>query len=146
MLPSDSVLNFELRRDEGVRYSPYKDTMGIDTVGVGHNLKAKPLPEGTTYPLTDAQVDAILADDLLEVFHGLDKHVPWWGTLTQARQRVLINMCFQLGINGLLTFKNTLDAIKKGHYELAAANMLASKWNQQTGSRVKRLTKMMIEG
>lgn len=146
MLPSDQMLNFELRRDEGVRYSPYKCTAGKDTVGVGHNLEAKPLPEGTTYPLTDKQVDEILADDLLEVFAGLDKHLPWWGTLTQARQRCLVNMAFNLGINGLLTFHNTLDAIMKGHYELASVNMLNSKWAKQVGARARRLAQMMVTG
>jgi lysozyme len=46
----------ELRRDEGVRYSPYNDTKGIPTVGVGHNLNAKPLPAGWKYPLNDTQL------------------------------------------------------------------------------------------
>ena len=146
MLPSDQLLNQELRRDEGVRYSPYKCSAGKDTVGVGHNLEANPLPEGTTYPLNDSQVDAILTSDIEDVFRSLDRRLPWWATLTPARQRVLVNMCFNLGINGLLTFKNTLKAIQEGKYELAAANMRASKWATQVGARAKRLADMMVAG
>lgn len=146
MLPSDQLLNQELRRDEGVRYSPYKCSAGKDTVGVGHNLEANPLPEGTTYPLNDNQVDAILTSDIEFVFRALDRHLPWWTTLTPARQRVLANMCFNLGINGLLTFKNTLTAIRDGKYELASVNMLASKWAKQTGARARRLAQMMVTG
>lgn len=144
MNADDPLLIAELRRDEGVRYTVYKDTEGIPTTGVGHNLKAKPL--GLIYPLTDAEVDSILAMDLEEVFDGLDKHLPWWRDLSQARQRVLANMAFNMGINGLLEFKNTLDAVKKSHYDLAAANMLSSKWATQVGARAKRLAKMMVEG
>ena len=141
---NDPLLIAELRRDEGVRYSPYKDTLGIDTVGVGHNLKAKPL--GLTYPLTDEEVDRILAMDLDEVFEGLNSRLPWWRDLSCARQRVLANMAFNMGIEGLLTFKNTLQAIQRGHYELAKVNMLQSKWAKQVGQRANRLAKMMVEG
>ena len=141
---NDPLLIAELRRDEGVRYSPYKDTLGIDTVGVGHNLKAKPLD--LIYPLTDEEVDRILAMDLDEVFEGLNSRLPWWRDLSCARQRVLANMAFNMGIEGLLTFKNTLQAIQRGHYELAKVNMLQSKWAKQVGQRANRLAKMMVEG
>ena len=140
----DPLLIAELRRDEGVRYEPYKDTLGIDTVGVGHNLKAKPL--GLIYPLTDAEVDRLLAFDLDDVFAGLDKHLPWWRDLSQARQRVLANMVFNMGIAGVLTFKNTLSEIQRGHYQIAADNMLKSKWAKQVGQRANRLARMMVEG
>ena len=141
---NDPLLIAELRRDEGVRYSPYKDTLGIDTVGVGHNLKAKPLD--LIYPLTDEEVDRILAMDLDEVFEGLNSRLPWWRDLSCARQRVLANMAFNMGVEGLLTFKNTLAAIKNEHYQIAADNMLQSKWAGQVGQRANRLAKMMVEG
>lgn len=141
---NDPLLIAELRRDEGVRHIPYKDTLGILTVGVGHNLEAHPLD--LIYPLTDAQVDQILATDLVDVFEGLDKHLPWWEDLTQARQRVIVNMAFNMGVAGLRTFKNTLQAIQRGHYELAKVNMLQSKWAGQVGARATRLGRMMVEG
>lgn len=141
---NDPLLIAELRRDEGVRYSPYKDTLGIDTVGVGHNLKAMPL--GLIYPLTDEEVNRILAVDLDEVFEGLNSRLPWWRDLSCARQRVLANMAFNMGIAGLMTFKNTLAAIKNEHYQIAADNMLQSKWAKQVGQRANRLAKMMVEG
>lgn len=145
MTSDDPLLIAELRRDEGVRYSPYLDTLGIQTVGIGHNLVAHPFPDAV-YPLTDAQVNQLLADDLAEVFAGLDAHLPWWRDQTQARQRVLANMAFNLGIAGLLTFKNTLLAIQRGHYQLARANMLTSKWASQVGRRARRLAQMIVEG
>ena len=144
MTPDDELLIAELRRDEGVEYSPYMDTVGIPTVGVGHNLRAKPLPDGWTYPLTDEQVDELLTWDLDAVFDGLDDKLPWWRKLDYERQRVIANMAFNLGINGLMGFKNTLAAVEQGRYSAAGAGMAASKWATQVGARADRLVDMMV--
>ena len=144
MTPDDPLLIAELRRDEGVEYMPYLDTMGIPTVGVGHNLRAVPLPKIWTYPLSDEQVDTVLAADLVEVFVQLDDKLPWWRKLDYERQRVICNMAFNLGINGLLGFKNTLAAVEHGRYSAAGAGMAASKWATQVGARADRLVDMMV--
>lgn len=144
MTPNDKLLIEELRRDEGVRYSPYLDSVGVETVGVGHNLEAHPLD--LTYPLTDEQVDLILSADLVSVFHDLDGNIGWWRTLSYKRQRILANMCFNLGIPKLLKFRRMLLAAEKGHFDQAACEMLNSKWARQVGERAERLSKMMAEG
>lgn len=143
---NESALVQELRRDEGVRYTPYADTLGNPTVGVGHNLRASSLPAGWTYPLTDAQVDSLLENDLLNVYHDLDRDLSWWQNLCNVRQRVICNMCFNMGINGLMTFRNTLLAMQQGRYADAAAGMRASRWAQQVGERAQRLADMMEQG
>ena len=139
------LLNAELKRDEGVRYTPYKDTRGFLTVGVGHNLDANPLPE-ENYPLTEARVDEILDIDLKKVFSALDAHLPWWSTLDEVRQRVLANMTFNMGMGTLLTFKNTLQCVSDGKYNLAAAGMMSSAWFKQVGQRAVRLCQAMNTG
>ena len=144
MTPNDVTLIAELRRDEGVEYTPYLDTVDVRTVGVGHNLQAKPIPMGWTYPLTDAQVDHLLADDLKTVFDGLDAKLPWWRTLDYPRQRVLANMAFNIGIGGLMGFNNTLAAVKQGRYNAAGTGMAASKWATQVGARADRLVDLMV--
>jgi len=147
MKPSnEALLVKELRRDEGVRYTPYEDTKGIPTVGVGHNLQAAPLPAGWAYPLTDGQVNLLLDSDLLNVYHDLDRNLPWWQTLSDVRQRVICNMCFNLGMNRLLGFKNTLAAMRQGNYDAAADGMLNSAWAAQVGERAQRLAQMMRTG
>ena len=144
MTPNDPLLLQELRRDEGVRYVPYLDSVGIKTVGFGHNLEAHPLE--LTYPLTDEQVNQILADDLVRVFSGLDRKIGWWRNLSCARQRVLANMAFNLGVDGLLGFRRMIIAVDRGHYDQAAREMLNSKWATQVFGRAVRLAKMMVEG
>jgi len=143
---NESQLVQELRRDEGVRYVPYEDTMGIPTVGVGHNLRAAPIPAGWSYPLTDDQVNALLDQDLRNVYHDLNRDLPWWIQLCNVRQRVICNLCFNMGINGLLTFRNTLASVRQGRYADAKAGLLASKWATQVGARATRLADMMQQG
>jgi lysozyme len=141
-----ATLIAELRRDEGVRYVKYKDTKGIDTTGVGHNLEAKPLPTGWKYPLNDVQVNSLLDDDLEDVFHDLDRNLPWWTDLTDMRQRVLANLCFNMGINRLLGFKKALVAMRQGKFSTAADELLDSTWATQVKGRATRLADMMRKG
>ena len=144
----------ELRRDEGVRYRPYNDTKGIPTVGVGYNLNAKPLPAGWKYPLNDTQVNSLLDDDLEDVFHDLDRNLPWWTDLNDVRMRVVANLCFNMGINRLLGFKKALIAMRQGKFGIAADEMLDSKWARDDvgigtpdkPGRALRLADMMRKG
>jgi lysozyme len=136
----------ELRRDEGVRYVVYKDTKGIDTTGVGHNLQAKPLPAGWKYPLNDVQVNALLDDDLEDVFHDLDRFLPWWRDLNDVRQRVMANLCFNMGITRLLGFVRALTAARQGKYGASADELLNSTWAGQVKGRAVRLADMMRKG
>jgi len=59
---------------------------------------------------------------------------------------VLVNMAFQLGVVGLLQFKDTLTNVREGNYSGAAAAMLLSKWREQTPDRAKRLATQMETG
>lgn len=146
MNTDDPLLNKELRRDEGVERNIYRDTKGIQTVGVGHNIEAHPLPEGWTCPLTDEQIDQLLAEDLESVFSDLDRAYPWWRKMSYPRQRVIANMMFNMGLMKLSGFKNTLAAMEQGRYMATAEGMMASLWAKQVGDRADRLAEMMEQG
>lgn len=141
-----ALLEAELRRDEGVKYSIYPDTKNVPTVGVGHNCLASPLPAGWACPLTDGQVNQLLAGDLQITFASLDHALPWWRQMDDVRQRVICNMCFNLGITRLLGFHNTLFAMQRGSYAVAAAGMKASAWYGEIGARAQRLCTAMETG
>jgi lysozyme len=140
------LMDAELRRDEGVRYWPYTDTRGISSTGVGHNLRAIPLPSSWAYPLTDAQVTQLLNQDLQNTFAALDQNLPWWRALDDVRQRVVANLAFNLGVARLLTFHNALGAMQRGAYAIAAAAMQNSSWYSQVGARAVRLCHAMETG
>ncbi|WP_055138748.1 glycoside hydrolase family protein [Burkholderia plantarii] len=127
----------ELSRDEGRRLMPYTDTVGKITIGVGRNL--------TDVGISESECDMLLADDIDRTITWLDAKLPWWRELDTVRQRAMVNMAFNMG-GGLLTFVNTLDAIKRGDYAAASKGMLDSKWARQVGARATRLAEMMTTG
>jgi lysozyme len=144
----------ELRRDEGEVLKVYADHLGWLTVGVGHLVDARkganPAPFGVPLklgdPITAAQSAELLAADIAAKAAELDKALPWWRKLSDARQRVLLNMAFNLGTAGLLGFANTLRMVQGGAYSAAAEAMLRSKWAGQVGDRARRLSDMMAAG
>lgn len=144
----------ELRDDEGEVLKVYADHLGWLTVGVGHLVDvrkgANPAPFGKVLKLGDTitteQSEQLLLADIAEKEKQLDARAAWWRRLSDNRQRVLLNMAFQLGVDGLLAFKNTLSKMGVGDYDGAAAGMLASKWAQQTPNRAKRLAARMVLG
>jgi lysozyme len=142
------TLMARLKIEEGDRLTAYLDTMGILTVGVGHNCVAKPV-EGVEKPgdtITPEQRDQLLSDDIDEAAAELTEHLPWWTDLDDARQNVLLDMAFNCGIHTLLQFKNTLAAVKAGSYMLAASGMKNSQWASQVKGRAVFLENAMVTG
>lgn len=129
------ALRLELVRDEGVRLFPYMDTAGKITIGIGRNL--------SDVGVSSAEVQAMWLADVDRATAGLDRALPWWRSLSEERQRVLMNMAFNLGIRRLLGFKKMLAAAKDGQFQPAASEMLDSAWSRQVGNRATRLAKVM---
>ena len=128
----------QLRLHEGERLKPYRCTAGKLTIGVGRNLEDR--------GITAEESAYLLGNDIDRFATELLRALPWVAQLDEVRQRVLLDMAFNLGMAGLLTFKNTLATIKAGDYQKAAAMMLDSKWAGQVGQRAERLSRMMYTG
>ena len=128
----------QLIRDEGMRLKAYRDTQGLLTIGVGRNLDAVGL-----YP---DEVDYLLDNDLRRVQEQVLIALPWTVSLDEARFGVLLNMCFNLGLRGLLKFREMLSAVETGDWTTAAVEMLDSDWATQVGDRAVRLAKQMEIG
>lgn len=128
----------QLKRDESVVLKPYKDSVGKLTIGVGRNLDDVGIDAG--------EAEYLLRNDILRAGLSLSAALPWTDSLDEARRGVLLNMAFNMGIHGLLTFKNTLSLIQNGHYAAAAVAMLDSKWAAQVGARAHRLSQQMEQG
>ena len=124
----------ELRRDEGVVAHAYQDSLGYWTIGVGHLIDKR---KGGKMP--DVIIDMLLRYDIDEKVAELNEKLPWWGFLDEPSQRVIVNMAFNLGVEGLLEFKKFMDALKDGDRNRAASEMLDSKWAEQVGARATRL-------
>lgn len=130
-----------LRGDEGEVLHVYRDHLGYETLGVGR-LVDKRKGGG----ITAEESAYLLANDIARKSAELDKRLSWWRELDDARQGVLLSMAFQMGVDGLLGFKNTLAMVKGGDYEAAAKGMLHSMWAKQTPERAERMAEQMRTG
>ena len=126
-----------IRRYEGFSKLPYKCPTGHLTIGYGHNLDNG---------ISTATAEFILQEDLARVEQAVKNAFPWWWKLDDARQFVLVDMAFNMGLAGLKGFQKMLTAAEQGDYQTAAKEMLASKWAVQVGHRAVELSKMMQKG
>ena len=148
-----------LIRDEGLELKVYKDTLGIDTIGAGRNLRDR--------PLTVAQLQHLGLSDMQDLY---DNGITLYGAryilridvdiaerelitahscvefLNAPRQMVCVNMAFNLGVPRLKLFKNMWSAIHRKDYERASIEMLDSRWAKQVKGRATRLSDIMRTG
>lgn len=127
-----------LLHHEGLKTAPYRCSAGKLTIGVGRNLD--------DVGITEEEARYLLANDIERVAGELDRALPWWSGLDTARREVLLDMCFNLGIGGLLKFKGMLAALETGDFATAAEEMLDSRWASQVGGRAAELATLMRGG
>jgi lysozyme len=132
------VLAQRLMQEEGVKLKPYTDTEGKLTIGVGRNLTDKGISQ------TEALF--LLSNDIHDAQSDVRKALPWFDRLNEARQEVLVDMAFNMGLGVLLGFKNTLALVQAGKYDEAADAMVKSLWAKQVGQRAVQLADMMKKG
>lgn len=130
----------QLRREEGCVPHVYLDHLGFATLGVGR-LVDKRKGGG----LTDDEIDYLLRNDVARCEDDLDKHLPWWRSLSEPRQAVLIGMRFQMGMTGLLGFRKALAEMERGDFTAAATHMLESRWATQTPGRAARMARQLSQ-
>lgn len=137
----------QLRREEGVSRHAYQDHLGYWTIGVGRLIDQR---KGGG--LSDDEVDYLLANDVKRFTAEVRGALPWFDSLSEPRQAVLVGMAFQMGTGsakdgtGLLGFKQTLGAVRDERYEHAAGLMLQSLWARQTPARANRMARQMASG
>lgn len=127
-----------IKRHEGVRVFPYIDTMGKMTIGVGHNL--------TDNGVSNLIINTMLAEDINIAKSELDKTYPRWRELSDNRKMVVVSMMFNMGLPKYMTFKRFWKALTAGQYDLAADEMIDSKWARQVKGRATDLSNMMRTG
>lgn len=138
----DPELIAALKLDEGLRLHAYLDTVGVWTIGYGQTGPA--IKKGVVW--TPDQAEAALTISAQKHVDELHRRASWIAGLDPVRRRVLENMAYNLGVDGLLGFVNTLKMVRAGDYAGASRGMLASKWARQVKGRADRLAKEMRTG
>ena len=127
----------QLRRDEGVRHTPYLDSKGILTVGVGRNLR--------DVPFSDDEINLMLVNDIKDKMKQLSAF-NWYNELDEVRKAAVTNWAFNVGVHGLLNFPHAVAAIARKDWATVNSEMLDSQWARQVGDRANRLALQMLKG
>jgi lysozyme len=133
-----SSIEEDLQRDEGIRLTPYTDSVGKLTIGIGRNLDDN--------GITHSEALMMMANDIISVQGDMDRAIPWWAELSARRQDALTNMAFNLGLPRLLKFKKMLAALEAGRWTEAKVEALDSKWARQVGDRAIRIAEIFRTG
>ena len=140
----------EIKRHEGEVLVIYEDSLGYKTLGVGHLCQPSDPEYGWEIgtPVSQEVVDMYYEEDFdkhyMEAIHVIGgDHV--FHNLPEPIQRVIVNMCFNLGGSRLSKFRKMIEACQHHDWEEMARQMEDSKWFHQVGRRSKELQALVRE-
>ena len=155
---SENFVN-KLIAHEGLRLQVYKDTLGIDTIGIGRNLEDRGITKEELdwmdipsmdavyeYGITEADAMYLAKNDVQIVEEELVRAHPCVDKLDAVRQLVLMDMAFNMGVPRLRKFTKMWNAIHENKFDIAAKEMLDSRWAVQVKSRSTKLAHAMHHG
>lgn len=123
---------------EGLNLKPYTCPAGKLTIGIGRNIEDN--------GISKEEALFLFENDINKVTLELNKCFNFFQRLQATRKVALIDMCFNLGLTKFLGFKKMIAALEKLDYEIAANEMLDSRWAKQVGRRAVTLSQMIREG
>lgn len=132
------TLKERIMKHEGLGLKPYICPAGKLSIGYGRNIEEN--------GITEAEASFLLDNDIKNFREECKRSFTWFENMNSARQDVLVEMNFNLGLKKLKKFKKFISACERKDYEAAAAEMLDSLWARQVGQRAKNLAKIMKEG
>jgi lysozyme len=133
-----SITKPRIKKEEKLVKHLYKDSRGNTTGGYGHNFDAKGVSETIA--------DFMLEEDLTDALNNCVSHISFWDEIDAVRQSVLLDMCFNLGIGGLMSFENMLESLKRKDYKSASEHMVKSLAYVQAPGRYHTLSQIMESG
>ena len=136
-MTKNSPLVSMLIRHEGFVETPYQDSLGIWTVGVGRNLSR---------PMADHEIMYLLQSDIATCEDELSRNLPWFDELDQVRRDCMIDLCFNMGYPRLSKFTKALAAMAEGNWDRAAYEFMDSRWSKQVKTRAVDICNMIKTG
>ena len=141
--------------NEGNKPKVYKDSKGNRTIGVGFNLEdaanRKFLKEQgininelfAGRELTDRETKTLYNYSLTQAFKDAQSYDPNFAKRPEAVKMTLVDMAFNLGLTRLNKFVDMKAGLKNNDYNVAADEMVDSKWYKQVKDRGPRMVNVM---
>jgi lysozyme len=138
----EKALREDLRRHEGEVLHAYRDHLGFWTIGVGRLIDSR---KGGG--ISKEESAFLFENDVSSRIARLQREITFWDQLSGSQRRGLVNMSFQLGVDGLMKFEQTLLALQRGDGEAAERRALQSKWaRKDTPKRAAEVAALLKGG
>jgi lysozyme len=134
----------ELELEEGRVRHAYRDHLGYLTIGVGRLID-----ERRGGGLSNDEIDLLLDNDIRRKADELARRWPAFASIAEtepARARGILNMAFQLGVDGFLGFHHSIAYLERRQWSQAATCMRESLWARQTPARAMRVLWLIANG
>lgn len=143
-----------LKFHEGFKLMPYRDKLGKLTIGIGRCIETNPFTKEELHFVGDWQrgitanaAYQLCRNDINKCLAQLNTLGVWFHNLDDERKYALLDMCFQLGFDGLRKFKNMLKHVENKDWQGAYYECLNSKYaKQDTPKRAKRIAVLLKTG
>ena len=138
-------LREELEIDEGCKYEIYLDHLGYPTFGIGHLVVEHDAEYGWEVgtSIDTVRVHETFESDIETVLSDCTKLYEDFEDLPEEAQRVIANMMFNMGYTRLSKFKGMKRGVDARDWNVAADEMVDSRWYHQVTSRARRLVERM---
>ena len=133
---------------EGRRHHVYDDSAGHPTIGVGFNLDRADarlkiaalrldynLVRSGGIDLSNDQINQLFDTDVDQAVADAKNLVANFDAIPESKQKVVVDMIFNLGAKGFAGFRKLIKAIEQGDWQAAAREMENSRWYRQVGNR-----------
>ena len=131
---------------EGRRNTPYKDSKGLWTVGIGHLIgDGRSLPPSMNRTFSDAEVDELFSKDYKH-HAAAAANIPGYNQINDMGKVALIDLTFNMGPIWYKKWPNFCKAMGEGNWQLAAKCLEQSAWYGQVGRRAPTIVGLIRAG
>lgn len=154
-------LRASIDQNESFEAKPYRDHLGLWTIGIGRCLETNPLIGAEwSYLLQKGLIKVEITPEGAQVLRDgeinravnvLSSGRFWltstWNQMSDARRNVLVEMVYQMGVERFAGFVDMIEAIRRRDWKRAALEGLDSKWAKvDTPNRAKKLMSQFERG
>jgi lysozyme len=140
----------QISMDEGYKAKPYFDTEQVLTIGIGFAIRDLTLAEkailGNLNEVTYLDSLKVLFLKVSRVYDELSARLPWITQLPGMVQVGILDLTYQVGVDGLLKYKKMLLSLTARDYINAELEEMDSKEARQTPKRALHIKQLIQSG
>ena len=129
-MKNQAALLKEIKRDEGLRYYPCRDSEGDLIIGCGRGL--------STHGINENEAEHLLLNDIEYAEVSVQAYFSEYDEWPSDAQHVVCAVTFNLGVPVFRGFEKCIKALREQDWETAADELLRSQVAKELPARYER--------